>query len=256
MLAREALRGRWKTAFLAVLLYYALLSVPNFMLALPFSFSSSMMMMSLYSLLVTGPLYLGLAIFALAVIRNEEPHAGQILYGFERLLKALGLMIVYCVLIFLWSMLFVIPGIIAAYRYSQAFFILADHPEYGIFECIGRSKAMMAGNKGKRFLLDLSFIGWAILASLPLTAVSVAFPSAAYMPADIPYDMEAIFSEMTPSMPEAVITFIASLGVVLLVAYLAAAQAAFYEMASGNLKPGYIASSAEIIDEQQVRMEE
>ena len=59
-----------------------------------------------------------------------------------------------------------IPGIIAALRYSQAFYILADDPSKNIMQCISESRDMMMGNKSKLFRLLLSFIGWGILASL------------------------------------------------------------------------------------------
>jgi len=65
-----------------------------------------------------------------------------------------------------WSLLFVIPGIVAAYRYSMATYIMAENPGMQATEAIERSKALMDGRKGDLFCLDLSFIGWAILASI------------------------------------------------------------------------------------------
>ncbi len=61
-----------------------------------------------------------------------------------------------------------IPGIVAALSYSQAFYILAENPGIGALEAIRISKRMMYGYKGKLFLLYLSFIGWAILSALTL----------------------------------------------------------------------------------------
>ena len=72
------------------------------------------------------------------------------------------------VLIFLWSLLFVIPGIIASYRYAMAPFILAENPELTASQAIKLSKQMMKGNKGQLFCLDISFIGWAFLSALTL----------------------------------------------------------------------------------------
>lgn len=68
----------------------------------------------------------------------------------------------------LWSLLFIIPGIIAAYSYSQTFFILADKENIGALEAIEESKKRMKGNKWRLFLLGLSFIGWGILAIFTL----------------------------------------------------------------------------------------
>ena len=62
--------------------------------------------------------------------------------------------------------MFIIPGIIAAYRYSLAIYFMARNPEMGIFEAINESKTYMDGNKMNLFVLELSFIGWIFLAIL------------------------------------------------------------------------------------------
>ena len=66
----------------------------------------------------------------------------------------------------LWSLLLVIPGIIKSYSYAMTSFILKDEPEMKNNAAIEKSMAMMENNKMKLFMLDLSFIGWAILLSL------------------------------------------------------------------------------------------
>ncbi len=69
---------------------------------------------------------------------------------------------------FLWSLLLIIPGIIAAYSYAMTGYILAEHPELTASEAIERSKEMMSGNRFRLFCLQLSFIGWAILCTFTL----------------------------------------------------------------------------------------
>jgi len=71
----------------------------------------------------------------------------------------------YC---FLWSLLFIIPGIIASYSYAMTGYILAEHPELTASEAIARSKEMMSGNRFRLFCLHLSFIGWAILCAFTM----------------------------------------------------------------------------------------
>lgn len=66
---------------------------------------------------------------------------------------------------FLWTLLFIIPGIIANYSYAMTGFILAEYPEMTAGEAIERSKEMMDGNRFRLFCLQLSFIGWSILCS-------------------------------------------------------------------------------------------
>lgn len=68
--------------------------------------------------------------------------------------------------VLLWSLLFIIPGIIAAYSYSMTGYILADHPDMTADEAIARSKQMMDGNRWRLFCLQISFIGWSLLSSL------------------------------------------------------------------------------------------
>ena len=68
----------------------------------------------------------------------------------------------------LWTLLLIIPGFIASYSYSMTFYILADHPDMDIMTAIRTSKIMMKGHKWQLFCLQLSFIGWAILALFSL----------------------------------------------------------------------------------------
>ncbi|WP_348920567.1 DUF975 family protein [Enterococcus rotai] len=77
------------------------------------------------------------------------------------------------VFVTLWSLLLIIPGIIKGYSYSQAYFVYYDGYEEtgvrpGFLDSITRSRKLMKGYKGQLFLLDLSFIGWHILAMLTL----------------------------------------------------------------------------------------
>lgn len=65
--------------------------------------------------------------------------------------------------IFLWSLLFIIPGIVKAYQYRMVPYILADRPELDQKEVFALSKQMMDGEKWNAFVLDLSFLGWHIL---------------------------------------------------------------------------------------------
>ena len=66
----------------------------------------------------------------------------------------------------LWSLLFIIPGIIAAYSYAMTDYILAEHPGMTASEAIDTSREMMSGNRWRLFCLQFSFIGWSILVAL------------------------------------------------------------------------------------------
>ena len=109
----------------------------------------------------------GLTLFVLNSIRNNGPVLGNLLDGFGMLPRLLALLIMESFLVFLWSLLLLIPGIIAIYRYRFAVYLLLDHPEYSALDCIRRSKEMTNGFKEQLFLLDLSFLPWAIACLLP-----------------------------------------------------------------------------------------
>ena len=68
----------------------------------------------------------------------------------------------------MWSLLFVIPGIVKALAYSQTFFIVAENPHISVRKAMRLSIAMTKGYKGDLFVLGLSFIGWALLSTLTL----------------------------------------------------------------------------------------
>jgi len=261
-LGREALRGRWKLAFVTLLVYSIAVYVPN--IALSAVFSEVPGIASLYSLLITGPFTLGYSIFALRLFRNDEPKVGMIFYGFERFGTSLGLYIVISLLIMMWSLLIIpgvilavlmpffapfvvllaIPAVMASIRYSQAFYILADYPEKGIMECIECSKMIMAGNKLKYLLLGLSFIGWALLACIPFAVVGGVFYTRVQDALFMTNDIQVLAGAMPAAM-------VSSLVLIFLMIYVMASFTAFYEMAAGNLRPGYIETTAEIIEDQQ-----
>ena len=169
-LGRDALRARWGLAILGTLLYMLLALIPTFILDSIFGSGDGTPsgVSMIYSILISGPMTLGYAMFAISILRKRETSAAEVFYGFERFGKAFGLYIVMSIFIFLWTILLVIPGIIAAFRYSMSFYILADNPNMGIMEALNESKRLMRGNKWKFFCLNLSFIGWAALACLTL----------------------------------------------------------------------------------------
>lgn len=162
--ARAALKDNWTTAAIASLIYLAIIHVPSAVLNVMFPDGGAR---SLYILLVTGAFTYGYSLFLICLFRKEKADYTQLFDGFERVGKTIGLYLYINLFVALWSLLFVIPGIIAAYRYSQSFYILIDNPDMRIKDIVNESKRMMRSNILKIFCLDFSFIGWDLLASLP-----------------------------------------------------------------------------------------
>ena len=110
----------------------------------------------------------GFVMYCMAIRRGERAEYLTLFDGFSFVGKVILLNIVIYLFTLLWSMLFVIPGLIAAYRYRFALYNLYENPGIGVMEALEMSKQQTLGYKGQLFMLDLSYIGWFFLASLPL----------------------------------------------------------------------------------------
>ena len=125
---------------------------------------------------LTGPFQYGLTNFSLKSVRKEERNTGDLFSGFSSMFgKSLGLFVLEFVYTLLWTLLFIIPGIIKSYSYSMAFYLLKDNPELGPDEAITRSRKLMKGHKWELFVLQLSFIGWILLSILTCGILAIFF---------------------------------------------------------------------------------
>lgn len=144
----------WGQAILASVIFGLISAVTG---AIPFG-----------SLIVGGPLMLGYSIWALKVAREEDFQIDYLFDGFRNFGNSLATYLLSVLLIILWSLLLIIPGIIKALAYSQAIFILADEPDIRPMEALRKSEAMMKGHKTKYFLLGLIFMLLSIACILTL----------------------------------------------------------------------------------------
>lgn len=162
-MARERLSGQWLTAALVTLVYVLIAGGCG---AIPF-------VGSLLSFLVIPPLVYGYNVIFLELHReNKLIETGRIFDGFKDFGRIGGTMILSQIYIVLWMFLLIIPGIVKSYSYALTPYILKDHPELKFNAAIEESMRMMNGHKMRMFLLDLSFIGWALLTILLLVSVS------------------------------------------------------------------------------------
>ena len=115
----------------------------------------------------------GFVLYCMAIRRGERAEYLTLFDGFSFVGKVLLLNVLIYIFTFLWGLLFVIPGIIAGYRYRFALYNLYENPGINVMEALEMSKQQTLGYKGQLFLLDLSYIGWSLLASLPSMAESL-----------------------------------------------------------------------------------
>jgi len=114
--------------------------------------------------------------FCLKINRKQDTEYKDIFNGFLFILKIIFIFIITSVLILLWSLLFIIPGIVAIYKYRLAYYILLDDPQKGALQCITESKQMMSGHKLDLFLIELSFFGWFVLDLAIVLLTPLPFP--------------------------------------------------------------------------------
>ena len=123
----------------------------------------------------------GFILYCMAIRRGERAEYLTLFDGFSFVGKIIVLELVMSLFISLWSMLFVIPGIVAAYRYRFAVYNLCENPGIGIMEALDMSKRQTWGYKGQLFVLDWSYFGWQLLATFPTFIITGYLVSAAVM---------------------------------------------------------------------------
>lgn len=121
------------------------------------------LIISLAFFIINCGIDLGHKSYYISLTRGEYSSIGQLFSRMRIIVKAVLLNLYTSILVFLWSLLFIIPGIIAAYRYSMSGWIMAQNPDIGVISAVNESKRLMHGNKLNLFFLQFSFIGWAIL---------------------------------------------------------------------------------------------
>lgn len=155
--AKESLRGNWGIAIGIFVLAWLILTVTGGILGwIPFVGQVAM-------ILVTGPLYTGVAWVYLAISRGEQPDVAYMFSGFKEFGRTFVAYLLICIFTFLWSLLLIVPGIIKTYSYSQTFFILRDNPNISPLDAITESRHMMNGHKGRLFGLSLTFLLWYLI---------------------------------------------------------------------------------------------
>lgn len=185
--ARQALAGKWGAAILAGFLAALLGGLvtggasstleldENTLAYLPQEFLTILGItlttggvLNLVHFILGGPVQLGYSRFLLKMHDGENAETRDLFSQFDRFGDGFCLRLLRGIFIALWTMLFIIPGIVKSYSYSMAHFILLENPGMTATEAITASKSLMDGHKFDLFILDLSFLGWALLSALTL----------------------------------------------------------------------------------------
>ena len=189
--ARRALRGNWQPALVVTFFSGVFLTLSSVLQALwvpdPVVYASyglldrfwqeltavtraewaGLIVVNLLALLLSPALMLGCNRYFLNLLVGRDSGVREGLLGRMGIWpKALWLYVQMGVRIFLWSLLLVVPGILAAIRYSMAPYFMAQDPSVSASEAIEKSKHAMKEMKLAYFSLIISFIGWSLLANV------------------------------------------------------------------------------------------
>lgn len=131
-------------------------TVPSSSIA--WSMTGATAFLQLVSFLFTALLLYGVTMVFLKAVRNDENRwFADSFGGYSRPLQLFYLIFVIHVRMFLWSLLLIVPGVVAYYKYRLAWYLKCEHPDFGAEECISRSVKMMEGHKLQLFMLDLHY---------------------------------------------------------------------------------------------------
>lgn len=120
----------------------------------------------LMTVLVTFPLSVGTCRFFIKATANT-PNVYELFFPYKNNLSNVIIINIFvAIYTFLWSLLFIIPGIIKSFQYSMIPYILAENPAMNRHRAFEVTKALTDGNKGRIFLFALSFIGWIFLSAI------------------------------------------------------------------------------------------
>ena len=156
--SREKLKQHWLIAAFICFIYAFLVGAPSELNSYG----------NLLSLLLAGPLQLGMSIYFLNIFYDKPASIENLIEGFKPLLKVLSLYFLISIVTLIGFMLLVIPGIIISLGLSMSYYIFIDEPELTIEEILKKSWKLTEGNKMEIFELHLRFIPWYLLGILCL----------------------------------------------------------------------------------------
>ena len=170
MAAKKSLEGKYGTFIGAMLIYVlVVLAIDGISFYVLNHIQTNQYLISvllgILTFILSALFVIGLNSITLKIARDEDVSINELFKHGSLVLTYLIAQLLIVIFTSLWSLLLVIPGIVAAYGYMMTNFVIIDNPELSPSAAIRQSKVMMRGYKLDFFILNLSFLGWAILAA-------------------------------------------------------------------------------------------
>ena len=174
--ARDALRGNWRKAALAsliaILLGFTGTSSFETDANIPLVLATLISAMAVVHFIIGGAGRLGLCEYYLRLVDGKPTDCRVLFSHFDRLGNGILMKLLMGIYVFLWSLLFVVPGIIKTFSSAMTPYILAENPGMSVNDAITESREMMDGSKWRLCRLIMSFLPWIALSVLPLFLLS------------------------------------------------------------------------------------
>lgn len=160
-LSKQQIKGKIGVLFLVTIIVAAISGLAGFILSF-----IPVVGPIVSTIIVTPAFTLSISRIYIGITNDKKPEVVDTFSGFDDFWSAFKVNFFMSLFTFLWSLLFVIPGLVKAFSYSMAMYILAENKGKPALECIKESKEMMNGHKFELFVLALSFIGWILLGTI------------------------------------------------------------------------------------------
>ena len=171
-IAKEAMKAQRGTAILLLVVYTALTLVGSLISAIPILGAIA----SIAYLIAIVVISVGLNGGYVKIYRGIAATVNDLFSGFnDTFMRKCGGMLWVELWVCLWSMLFLIPGIIKMYSYMLTPYILGEYPNVKATDAIKLSMRMTDGHKGELFMMQLSFFGWTLLSTLTFHILGVLY---------------------------------------------------------------------------------
>lgn len=148
--AWNTLSGGWGTAIVTVIIGELICYAANSVIPI-------------IGMIACAPIYFGLNVWFLHYSRDDSTDLNKLFDYYKEFGRVTIAFILLGLIVFGWTLLLIIPGIIKAYSYSLTYYVMVDNPEMDYSDAMQESSRLMDGHKWQMFVLDLSFIGWFLL---------------------------------------------------------------------------------------------
>lgn len=167
--ALRSLNAKWEKPVLCTLVIYLIAAFIS-LLTNTNNYSGAQLLLSLVLNIAFLPLGWAFYVLFLDFVRGDHVAVGSVFLGYKKpwWSKSLRMPLLYTIYIILWTLLFIIPGIIKSYSYAMSYYVLRDNPDISCNAAIEESMRLMSGHKMDLFILQLSFFGWIVLSLLTL----------------------------------------------------------------------------------------